>query len=507
MPTIVKTKKRKVVEEEEAAPAGPANKPVKVKKTKVKASIGEEAEAATSSKPAAPAAAAPGTLTDEEYRKEHDVRVKGLAAGGQLYQHFTDAPFPERLQKCLLSQGFKAPSPIQAQGWPAAMTGRDVLAIAKTGSGKTCGYLLPAMARVLDGSSSAAAAPASAKPFSRTGPAASGVSILIMAPTRELACQIQEQAAMFGASAGLRTVAVYGGAPKGPQIRDLRAGAQVVVATPGRLLDLMECKGHDGKALIGMSGIKVLVLDEADRMCDMGFEADIKKVVAEMPNTKQTLFFTATWPKSVQRVAASLMNNPIQINIGNSDQLAANKDVTQHVKIVRQGDKYEALVALLKAEVAPDSRTLIFCNKKYLCDEIEKGLWEAGYSVGTIHGDKSQQEREWALAQIRSGAMPLLVATDVAARGLDIKGMDRVINYDFPRNVEDFVHRIGRTGRAGASGIANTFFSPDDSKHAKELCQILRAGVAARGGGYGGRGGGYGGRGGGGRGGGGGRRW
>lgn len=266
--------------------------------------------------------------------------------------------------------------------------------------------------------------------------------IVVMSPTRELAVQINQQATTFARAAGLKSVAVYGGAPKGPQIRELRSGAQIVIATPGRLKDLLSFSCSDGQPVLDLNSVQVLVLDEADRMCDMGFEDDIKKLVASMPSSRQTLFFTATWPKAVARVAATILRNPIQVSIGSSDELRANKDIKQVVQMVSDNrDKPDLLMKLVKEDV--QSRTIIFCNKKYLCDQLENDLWEAGHKVAAIHGDRSQEEREWAIKELRDGRMSLLVATDVAARGLDIKDLDRVINYDFPNNTEDYIHRIG----------------------------------------------------------------
>ncbi|KAG1663799.1 hypothetical protein FOA52_004357 [Chlamydomonas sp. UWO 241] len=472
--------------------------------------------AASAQQPAASAPAAVGPkpeLSDVEYRKLHDITVKG--GQSSIIQSFDAAPFPASLIGALKAAGFAAPSPIQALAWPLAMTGRDVLATAKTGSGKTCGYLLPAMAKLL----AERAAPGAKKQSSAVGKGAP--AIVVMAPTRELAMQINTEAQRFAKSCGLKSVAVYGGAPKGPQIREIQSGAQIIIATPGRLNDLLAFTCHDGSQVLSLDACRTLVLDEADRMCDMGFEEDIKKIVAMMPGSKQTLFFTATWPKSVARVAASILNNPISIEIGSNDTLRANKDIKQVVQVVDQREKRDLLMELVKKECGEGSRTIIFANKKWICDDLESALWDAGYNIAAIHGDKEQRDREWAVQQMRDGKLPLLVATDVAARGLDIKGLDRVINFDFPNNTEDYVHRIGRTGRAGATGTANTFFTDSDAKHAGDLVKVLKeAGqvvtpeleaLCRRGGGGGNSrfGGGRGGGGRGGRGGGrgGGRRW
>jgi ATP-dependent RNA helicase DDX5/DBP2 len=241
------------------------------------------------------------------------------------------------------------------------MTGRDLLATAKTGSGKTCGFLLPTIARYLE------ANPSPIKPnFNRNTKALP--AIVVIAPTRELALQIHEQARPFAAAGGVRTACVYGGAPKGPQIRDLQNAAQLVIATPGRLNDLLNFKCSNGSAPLAMDQVKMLVLDEADRMCDMGFEEDIKKITATMPTSKQTLFFTATWPKAVARVAATILQKPIQVSIGAHDELRANKDIKQVVQVTDQGSKHDLLMELVSKEVTEGTRTLVFCNKKYICD-------------------------------------------------------------------------------------------------------------------------------------------
>lgn len=479
-------KKRKA---EAAVTERPAEKPLSKKVKGDKKVVKQDAKlgnVSSSPEPVAPSASgalpSPAVVPKRDeasYRKEHAITVSNLgSAPPGLYLTFEETPFPASLKKALSAAGFKVPSPIQAQAWPLALSGRDILATAKTGSGKTCGYLLPSIVNVLNKNPALAqqTQQPQGQPMRRPAPGqGKGTpSIIVMSPTRELALQIQEQAAVFGKAAGLRSVAVYGGAPKGPQIRELHSGAQIVIATPGRLNDLLLFKCADGSTPLVLSSVVMLVLDEADRMCDMGFEDDIKKIVQKMPSDKQTLFFTATWPKTVARVAASLLRNPIQVAIGSVDELRANKDITQKVIITEQRSKQELLMKLVKEVVTPGSRSIIFANKKYICDELENTLWEAGYNVAAIHGDKDQHQREWAINQMKGGSLPLLVATDVAARGLDIKGMDRVINYDFPLSVEDYVHRIGRTGRAGAHGDAHTFFTHSDAKHAGELVKIMK---------------------------------
>ncbi|KAG6394237.1 hypothetical protein SASPL_144819 [Salvia splendens] len=328
-----------------------------------------------------------------------------------------------RKSVCPLVQhaGFSAPTPIQAQSWPIAVKGLDIVAIAKTGSGKTLGYLVPGFIHLKQW---------------RNNPKL-GPTVLVLSPTRELATQIQDEAVKFGRSSRISCTCLYGGAPKGPQLKDIDRGVDVVVATPGRLNDILEMRR------ISLHQVSYLVLDEADRMLDMGFEPQIRKIVKEVPTRRQTLMYTATWPKEVCRIAAELLVNPVQVNIGNVNELVANKAITQ----------------------------LLF------------------------NGDKSQGERDYVLNQFRNGRSPVLVATDVASRGLDIKDIRVVLNYDFPIGVEAYVHRIGRTGRAGATGVAYTFFCEQDAKHASELIKLLEGAsqhvpselrdMASRGGGMG----------------------
>ncbi|KAG5416680.1 hypothetical protein IGI04_004247 [Brassica rapa subsp. trilocularis] len=365
--------------------------------------------------------------------------------------------------------GFSAPTPIQAQSWPIAMQGRDIVAIAKTGSGKTLGYLIPAFMHLQR-----------IQNDSRMGP-----TILVLSPTRELATQIQDEAVKFGRSSRISCTCLYGGAPKGPQLRDLERGADIVVATPGRLNDILEMRR------ISLRQVSYLVLDEADRMLDMGFEPQIRKIVKEIPTKRQTLMYTATWPKGVRKIAADLLVNPAQVNIGNVDELVANKSITQHIEVVATMEKQRRLEQILRSQ-EPGSKVIIFCSTKRMCDQLTRNITRQ-FGAAAIHGDKSQPERDSVLNQFRSGRTPVLVATDVAARGLDVKDIRAVINYDFPNGVEDYVHRIGRTGRAGATGQAFTFFGDQDSKHASDLIKILEGAdqkvppqireMAARGGG------------------------
>jgi ATP-dependent RNA helicase DDX5/DBP2 len=389
------------------------------------------------------------------------------------------APFHQTLVDMLLKQGFRTPSAVQACAWPAAMAGFDVLAVALTGSGKTLGYLLPALTRCHE---------ILAQPKSKGRP-----RCLVMAPTRELVLQIAGEAAKYGNALGIRTVAVYGGAAKWEQAQQLQAGCEVVVATPGRLMDLQNL--HDrvpgGGDEAGESGYPpatslatcgMLVLDEADRMLDMGFEHDIRAIVKTMPKRRLVSLFTATWPAAVQRVASDLLaRSHVKISIGTSgERLSANAAVSQIVHVVSPEEKWGAFVRLLVpfrsgGELA-SKRVLIFANTRADVAAIGAYCQKKQFAAETLSRDREQADRDKVIRQFRSGHVRMLIATDVAARGLDIQGIERVINFDFPAGgAEDYIHRIGRTGRAGAKGQADTLFTlQTDSKAAVELVRILR---------------------------------
>ncbi|KAK6155204.1 hypothetical protein DH2020_009452 [Rehmannia glutinosa] len=391
---------------------------------------------------------AEGSVSAESYCRRHEISVTGDDVP-QPFSSFEATGFPSEILREAQHAGFSAPTPIQAQSWPIAMQGRDIVAIAKTGSGKTLGYLIPGFLHLKQ---------------RRNNPKL-GPTVLVLSPTRELATQIQDEAAKFGRSSKISCTCLYGGAPKGPQLRDIDRGVDVVVATPGRLNDILEMRR------ISLHQVSYLVLDEADRMLDMGFEPQIRKIVKEVPSRRQTLMYTATWPKEVRRIAADLLVNPVQVNIGNVDELVANKAITQHVEVMSPMDKRRRLEQILRSQ-EPGSRIIIFCSTKKMCDQLSGNLTRQ-FGAAAIHGDKSQGERDHVLNQFRTGRSPILVATDVAARGLDVKDIRVVINFDFPNGVEDYVHRIGRTGRAGATGMAYTFLCDQDAKHASDLIKLL----------------------------------
>merc|ERR1711892_1217784 len=391
----------------------------------------------------------------KEYQSEHSITMFGK--GRKKYKpllNFDELGFPDSIMK--ICSGFSKPTPIQAQCWPVLASGRDIIGIAETGSGKTLAFSIPALAHLKHRVES-------------EGKAKAGFpKMLIVSPTRELAMQSQEVLDVAGASCGVRSVCVYGGVPKWTQKQALKDGVEVVVATPGRLIDLM----NEGVCDLGQ--VSYLVLDEADRMLDQGFERDIRTIVGMTHTGRQTALFSATWPDSVRELAHSFLTKPIKVTIG-SDDLAAGTRIKQIVEVVEDRAREGKLTQLLKKYHSDrKNRILIFVLYKKEAARIEQNLTRGGWKATSIHGDKSQEGRTLAVEQFKSGQVPLLVATDVAARGLDIPGVDYVINFSFPLTIEDYVHRIGRTGRAGRDGTAHTFFQLCDKLRAGELVKVLK---------------------------------
>ena len=339
---------------------------------------------------------------------------------------------------------FKAPTPIQAATWPFLLAGRDMVGVAETGSGKTLAFGVPCVRFI------------SSLPRDKRR----GIKAVIVSPTRELAVQIYDQLVALATPAGLQVVCVYGGVPKDPQVAACRK-AHIVVATPGRLNDLI------GDGVADLSKAEFVVLDEADRMLDKGFEEAIRQIISQTPTNRQTLMFTATWPPSVRELASTFMKTPVRITIGDnaSGELRANVRIKQVVEVVDPRDKQQRLLQLLQQYQSgknKDDRILVFCLYKKEAVRIEDFIRMKGFRVGGIHGDLSQDKRSASLAAFKEGRVPLLVATDVAARGLDIPAVKLVINVTFPLTAEDYVHRIGRTGRAGKEGLAITLFTEHD---------------------------------------------
>jgi ATP-dependent RNA helicase DDX5/DBP2 len=408
----------------------------------------------------------------DAFRKFHDISLKNL--GGETYDpvmSFDDTPFHPAIVASLKRQGYSEPTHIQAQSWPIAMAGRDMISIARTGSGKTCAFLLPAFQKIAK----------SAPQRTERGQPRRFPTAVVLAPTRELALQIENEANKFAPSIGLTVASFYGGTSKGPQFRTLSRGVDVVVGTPGRLNDLID------SGALNLKLCKYLVLDEADRMLDMGFEPQIRSIIDECSPDRQNLFFTATWPKGVQQMAQEYLKNPVTITVGSQDTLNANSAITQHVHLIKPYEKPFKLEEILQTLTPVDSdgksqanlvpKTLVFVGRKGDCDELAYDLRDLGYPVGTLHGDKEQNARTAIMHKYRKSEIRILVATDVAARGLDVKDIEVVINYDFPpgksSGIEDYVHRIGRTARGTRTGVAHSFFTQENHHCARDLVGIL----------------------------------
>lgn len=385
----------------------------------------------------------------DKFREEHQITIKSSYAPRPIFA-FEEAQFPSYISDQLTSR-FKTPSPIQSQGWPAAMGGNDVIGIAQTGSGKTISFLLPGFVHI------------NAQPSLRYG---DGPIMLVLAPTRELAMQIQEECLKFSRSAKIYSTCVYGGADKWGQKRELQKGNHVIVATPGRLLDFLE------SGVINLKRVTYLVLDEADRMLDMGFEPQIRKIVSQIRPDRQTLMWSATWPREVQKLALEFCREkPVHIVIG-SNNLSVNLKIKQNVEVLDDSMKQMRVVQLVQT-VMNGSKILIFTQTKKGADQLSYFLGNSGISAASIHGDKTQAQRDYIMRQYKTGRTNILVATDLAARGLDVADILYVINYDFPTNIEDYVHRVGRTGRGGREGVSYTFFSRGDYKHSYKLIDML----------------------------------
>uniref|UniRef100_A0A669CR46 RNA helicase n=1 Tax=Oreochromis niloticus TaxID=8128 RepID=A0A669CR46_ORENI len=388
----------------------------------------------------------------EQYRRSKTITVKGRDCPNPIMK-FHEASFPSYVMDVINKQNWTEPTPIQAQGWPLALSGMDMVGIAQTGSGKTLAYLLPAIVHI------------NHQPFLERG---DGPICLVLAPTRELAQQVQQVAAEYGRASRLKSTCIYGGAPKGPQIRDLERGVEICIATPGRLIDFLEA----GKT--NLRRCTYLVLDEADRMLDMGFEPQIRKIVDQIRPDRQTLMWSATWPKEVRQLAEDFLKEYVQINIG-ALQLSANHNILQIVDVCNDGEKENKLIRLLEEIMSEkENKTIIFVETKRRCDDLTRRMRRDGWPAMGIHGDKSQQERDWVLNEFKYGKAPILIATDVASRGLDVEDVKFVINFDYPNNSEDYIHRIGRTARSQKTGTAYTFFTPNNMRQASDLVSVLR---------------------------------
>jgi ATP-dependent RNA helicase DDX46/PRP5 len=395
-------------------------------------------------------------MTDEDaaaLRASLDgVRVRGAGAPRPL-RSWNQAGLPTRVLEALKRAGAVSPLPVQAQALPVIMGGRDCIGVAKTGSGKTLAFLLPALRHVRD------------QPPLAPG---DGPIALVLAPTRELVQQIARDARRLARAVGLTVVAAYGGSSLGTQISDLKRGAEIVVATPGRLIDVLSMSGG---RVTNLRRVTYLVLDEADRMFDMGFEPQITRIVAGVRPDRQTVMFSATFPRSVETLARGLLVNPIEVSVGGKS--VVNADVTQIVEVRPKEERFLRLLELL-GEWFERGKILVFVASQDGCDALFRDLLRVGYPCLSLHGGKDQGDRQSTVADFKSDVCPLLIATSVAARGLDVPGLVLVVNYDPPNHMEDYVHRAGRTGRAGAKGTAITFLSPDDPSSAPDVVRALR---------------------------------
>uniref|UniRef100_A0A4W4EYB2 RNA helicase n=1 Tax=Electrophorus electricus TaxID=8005 RepID=A0A4W4EYB2_ELEEL len=403
-----------------------------------------------------------GSNTGINFEKYDDIPVEATGSNcpGPI-ENFHDVDMGEIIMGNINLSRYTRPTPVQKHAIPIIKAKRDLMACAQTGSGKTAAFLLPVLSQIYtDG-------PGEALQASKASGQQYPIS-LVLAPTRELALQIYDEARKFAYRSRVRPCVVYGGADIGQQIRDLERGCHLLVATPGRLVDMME------RGKIGLEYCNYLVLDEADRMLDMGFEPQIRRIVEQdtMPpkGVRQTMMFSATFPKEIQILARDFLEEYIFLAVGRVGSTSEN--ITQKVVWVEESDKRSFLLDLLNA-TGKDSLTLVFVETKKGADALEDFLYREGYACTSIHGDRSQRDREEALHQFRSGRCPIMVATAVAARGLDICNVKHVINFDLPSDIEEYVHRIGRTGRVGNLGLATSFYNDKNSNITKDLLDIL----------------------------------
>lgn len=364
--------------------------------------------------------------------------------------NFEQFSLDPRINAGIKAVGFTTPTPIQLKAIPAILAGRDMLGVAQTGTGKTAAFILPILQRLT------------------TGPLGQ-IRVLIVAPTRELAEQIHQASIDLGKKTRIRSVTVYGGVNKNRQVEQIKRGVEIVVACPGRLLDLVS----DGN--IDLSRVEVLVLDEADRMCDMGFLPDIRRILKLLPKKRQTLFFSATMPADIRKLSESILHNPARVQIGT---IAPAQTVSHALYPVTQGLKKGLLLAIL--EKTATGRVLIFTRTKRRARFLARDLENRKYRVSALQGNLSQNRRQQAIDGFRNGKYDILVATDIAARGIDVSEISHVINYDMPDTVDAYTHRIGRTGRAHNSGIAFTFAVPEDASMVRAIEKALRTRIERR---------------------------
>jgi ATP-dependent RNA helicase RhlE len=373
-------------------------------------------------------------------------------AGGAQTVRFADFGLAPEIQRALSDQGYVHPTPIQAKAIPVVLQGRDVMGAAQTGTGKTASFSLPIIQNLL--------------PHANTSmsPARHAVRALVLTPTRELAIQVAENVKAYAQHTPLRSTVVFGGMDMKPQTEILRRGVEIVIATPGRLLDHVEQKN------ISLGQVQMLVMDEADRMLDMGFLPDLQRIINLLPKKRQNLMFSATFSPEIKKLAASFLNDPLTIEVARSN--ATNTSITQVLYKVDEEQKRDVVLHLVRTRDL--KQVLVFSNTKIGASRLARYLEQAGVKASAIHGDKTQQERIAALDAFKNGDIDVLVATDVAARGLDITDLPCVINYDLPYNAEDYVHRIGRTGRAGATGDALSVYSDKDERLLADIEKLIK---------------------------------
>ena len=365
---------------------------------------------------------------------------------------FSSVGLHPNLQRAVADQGYTVMTPIQAKAIPYVLAGRDIMGAAQTGTGKTAAFSLPLLHKMLPHENSS------------MSPARHPVRALVIAPTRELADQVAANIKGYAAQTKLRVAVVYGGIDMKPQTLELKAGVEVLVATPGRLLDHIEAKN------CVLNQVEYVVLDEADRMLDIGFLPDLQRILSYLPKQRQTLLFSATFSPEIKRLAESYLQNPLLVEVARPNATAAN--VEQHFYSVATDDKRRAVLKVLKERSI--TQALVFVNSKLGCARLARSFERDGLKTNALHGDKSQDERLKALDAFKAGSVDVLVATDVAARGLDIVDLPAVFNFDVPFNAEDYVHRIGRTARAGASGLAVTLVTRDDSRLVSDIEKLIK---------------------------------
>jgi ATP-dependent RNA helicase RhlE len=356
--------------------------------------------------------------------------------------------------QALAQKNYTEATPIQAQAIPTLLKGRDLLGIAQTGTGKTAAFMLPSIDRLV---------------ASRRVPRPASCRMLVLAPTRELASQIAESAAAYSRGSRLSVTTAFGGVPIGKQRRALERGVDVLVATPGRLIDLID------QRYLTLREVEILVLDEADQMLDLGFIHALKTIVKMLPEKRQTLFFSATMPKTIRELADRFLTDPAEVRVAPASTTAERVD--QFVSFVNQAEKQALLTMMLRVGFSPKGsmeRVLVFTRTKHGADRVVKLLAGNGIAAAAIHGNKSQPQRERALAQFKAGEVPILVATDIAARGIDVSGVSHVINFELPNVAEQYVHRIGRTARAGAAGVAIAFCAEDERAYLRDIEKLTR---------------------------------